>query len=145
MQITDSLTIPPGAALDRGYTLPSAWYTDPAIFAAEQARIVRRSWQYVGLLEQVREAGDYFTCRLGDVPLIVTRDAAGAIHAFVNVCRHRGSIITTAEGGHCTVFQCPYHAWSYNLDGTLRGAPGMRDEPDFDRDAFALVEARVGI
>lgn len=137
----DALSV--GAALDQGYTLPAAWYTDPAIFAAERQRIFRRSWQYVGLTEQVAHPGDFFTCHIADVPLIVTRDQQGTLRAFINVCRHRGHAVTTEGSGNCTVFQCPYHAWSYNLDGSLRGAPGMREEPDFDRDAFPLFTARV--
>ncbi len=132
-----------GAALAQGATLPATWYTDPAIFAIEQERIFRRCWQYVGLLEQVPRPGDYFTCYAGMAPLIVARDDAGVLRAFVNVCRHRGHQVATAENGHCSVFQCPYHAWSYNLDGTLRGAPGMRDEPGFDRDQFPLIQAQV--
>jgi phenylpropionate dioxygenase-like ring-hydroxylating dioxygenase large terminal subunit len=132
-----------GAALDQGATLPATWYTEPAIFAAEQERIFRRCWQYVGLLEQDSQPGDYFTCVVGTVPLIVACDAAGTLRAFVNVCRHRGHQVVTEESGHCTVFQCPYHAWSYNLDGSLRGAPGMRDEPGFDRDQFPLIQAHV--
>ncbi len=133
-----------GAALDQGYTLPASWYTDPAILAAEQRRIFRRCWQYVGLTEQVAQPGDFFTCQIADVPLIVARDQAGTLRAFVNVCRHRGHAVATEASGHCTVFQCPYHAWSYNLDGTLRGAPGMHEEPDFDKDAFPLFAAQVG-
>lgn len=141
-RVTGGVT-PLGAALERGYTLPAAWYTDPAVYAAEQARIFRRCWQYVGLTERIAAPGDFFTCQVGDVPLIVARDDAGAIRAFVNVCRHRGSQLVGAERGHCTVFQCAYHAWSYNLDGSLRGAPGMRDEPGFDRGEFSLFAARA--
>jgi phenylpropionate dioxygenase-like ring-hydroxylating dioxygenase large terminal subunit len=132
-----------GAALDQGYTLPATWYTDPAVYAAERQRIFRRCWQYVGLTEQVAQPGDFFTCQIADVPVIVARDQEGTLRAFINVCRHRGHAVATEASGHCTVFQCPYHAWSYNLDGSLRGAPGMREEPDFDRDAFPLFTAQV--
>lgn len=137
----DGLSV--GAALDQGYTLPAAWYTDPAVFAAEQWRVFRRCWQYVGLTEQVAHPGDFFTCQIADVPLIVNRDQDGTLRVLVNVCRHRGHAVATEASGHCTVFQCPYHAWSYNLDGSLRGAPGMHDEPDFDRDAFPLFTAQI--
>ncbi|MCA1723076.1 MAG: Rieske (2Fe-2S) protein [Thermomicrobia bacterium] len=132
-----------GASLEGGATLPATWYTDPAVFAVEQERIFRRCWQYVGLLEQVSHPGDYFTCVAGTVPLIVARDGAGTLRALVNVCRHRGHQVASEEHGHCTVFQCPYHAWSYNLDGTLRGVPGMRDEPGFDRDQFPLIQVQA--
>jgi phenylpropionate dioxygenase-like ring-hydroxylating dioxygenase large terminal subunit len=75
--------------------------------------------------------------------LIVVRDNDGALHAFVNVCRHRASQIVAVECGHAKAFQCPYHAWTYGLNGTLRAAPGMRDEPDFDPASFSLFEARI--
>lgn len=131
------------AALDRGETLPAAWYTDPAYFAREQERIFRRSWQYVGLTEQVARSGDFFTARTGDVPVIVTRDQQGMLRAFVNVCRHRGSQLVNVEQGNRATLQCGYHAWTYNLDGSLRAAPGMRDEPDFDMTCYALVPVQV--
>lgn len=135
---------PDGAtALDRGETLPAAWYTDPAYFAREQEHIFRRSWQYVGLTEQVARSGDFFTARTGDVPVIVTRDQQGMLRAFVNVCRHRGSQLVNVEQGNRATLQCGYHAWTYNLDGSLRAAPGMRDEPDFDMTCYALVPVQV--
>jgi len=135
--------MPVGTAIDQGYTLPVAWYTDPAVYASEQTQIFRRCWQYVGLVEQVARPGDFFTCLVGEVPVIVTRDDTGAIQSFVNVCRHRGSQLVGLDQGHCTVFQCAYHAWSYNLDGSLRAAPGMRDEPGFDREEFPLFAAQT--
>ena len=78
-------------SLRQGFTLPAAWYTDAALFDVERARIFRRSWQFAGYAEQLGERGAYFTTRVGDTPLILTRDQSGEIHAFVNVCRHRGS------------------------------------------------------
>jgi choline monooxygenase len=129
--------------LEQGYSLPSEWYVSAAHHALEQEHIFRRSWQYVGLAEQVTQPGDYFTITIGGVPLIITRDRAKELHALVNVCRHRGSIIVTDECGHRSSLQCPYHAWTYDLNGTLRQAPGAADEPDFDRQAFALPQAKL--
>jgi carnitine monooxygenase subunit len=131
------------ALLDSGATLPATWYTDPAYFAREQERIFRRCWQYVGLTEQVAKPGDFFTARAGDTPIIVARDQQGTLRGFVNVCRHRGSQLVNVEQGNRATLQCGYHAWTYNLDGSLRAAPGMRDEPDFDAACFALVPVRV--
>src|SRR5581483_1585289 len=119
-------------SLERGYTLPADWYTNPRVFARETSRIFRHTWQYIGLTEQVRQPGDFFTCTIGNVPLIITRDENGQLRAFVNVCRHRGSELVLQERGHRNTFQCHYHAWTYNLDGTLRTAPGMNDEEGFD-------------
>jgi phenylpropionate dioxygenase-like ring-hydroxylating dioxygenase large terminal subunit len=131
------------AALERGETLPANWYTDPAFYAREQERIFRRSWQYVGLTEQVDKPGDFFTARAGDVPVVVTRDQQGTLRGYVNVCRHRGSQLVNAEQGNSTTLQCAYHAWTYDFDGSLRAAPGMRDEPEFDKACYALVPVQV--
>ena len=132
-----------GEGLELGFTLPAAWYTDPAVFVRERARIFRRSWQYVGLTEQVARPGDFFTATLGDVPVVVVRDEEGQVRAFANVCRHRGSQLVLAECGSRKTLQCHYHAWTYNLDGTLRAAPGAKDEPGFDPGAFSLVPLSV--
>src|SRR5690242_144573 len=136
-------TSPGLAALERGETLPASWYTDPSLYAREQERIFRRSWQYVGLTEQVEKPGDFFTARAGDVPIIVTRDKRGTLHSYVNVCRHRGSQLVNAEQGNRTTLQCAYHAWTNDLDGALRAAPGMRDEPEFDKGCYALVPVQA--
>ncbi|HEV2108048.1 MAG TPA: aromatic ring-hydroxylating dioxygenase subunit alpha, partial [Thermomicrobiales bacterium] len=129
--------------LDRGYTLPASWYTDPDVYADEQRHIFRRSWQYVGLTEQVASPGDFFRCQAGNVPLIVTRDEANDLHAHVNVCRHRGAELVSEACGSRKALQCPYHAWTYGLDGSLRAAPGMREEPGFNRGDFGLIQARI--
>src|SRR5690348_16985912 len=136
-------TAPGMAALERGETLPATWYTDPSFYAREQERIFRRSWQYVGLTEQVVNAGDFFTARAGDVPIVITRDQRGALRGYVNVCRHRGSQLINTEQGNRLTLQCAYHAWTYDLDGSLRSAPGMRDEPEFDKACYTLVPVQV--
>ena len=130
-------------SLEQGMTLPADWYTDPQRFLQEKQRIFRHAWQYVGLLEQVTQPGAFFTCTLGDVPLIVTRDEEGKLRALVNVCRHRGSELVLQACGQRTSLQCHYHAWTYNLNGELRSAPGMKDEPGFDRALFSLHHAQI--
>lgn len=125
-------------SLEQGYTLPADWYTDPLFFAQEKSRIFRRTWQYVGLVEQVAQPGAFFTCRLADVPLIITRDEEGKLRALVNVCRHRGSELVLQECGQRTSLQCHYHAWTYNLKGELIAAPGMKDEEGFEKSHFTL-------
>ncbi len=132
-------------SLERGYTLPATWYTDPTIFAAEQARIFRHSWQFAGFTEQLDKPGSFFTTRISDVPLVLTRDQDGPIHAFVNVCRHRGSELVLAESGCRQTLQCHYHAWTYNLDGSLRSAPAAKDEPDFNPDNYSLISLPVSV
>jgi phenylpropionate dioxygenase-like ring-hydroxylating dioxygenase large terminal subunit len=131
------------ASLARGYTLPASWYVDSAVFAAEKQQIFRRCWQYAGLAEDLSRPGDFFTYEAGDVPLIVLRDRDGCLRAFVNVCRHRGSQLILESCGNRKSLQCGYHAWTYDLDGSLRAAPGEKAEAGFDRAEFHLAPAQV--
>jgi phenylpropionate dioxygenase-like ring-hydroxylating dioxygenase large terminal subunit len=130
------------ATFDRGRTLPWSWYTDPDVFRREQEQIFRGAWQYVGPAEQVARAGDYFTTFAGQVPIVVVRDREGELRAFVNVCRHRGYLVAQGAGRRETL-QCGYHAWTYNLDGTLRAAPRSEVEPEFDKAELSLRTAQV--
>lgn len=142
--LTEAMATDVGRAVDEGYTLPADWYSDPAIFRLEQERIFRRAWQYAGHVSNVERPGDYFTARVGLVPIVVTRDHDEQIKAFVNVCRHRGTQV--AQGaGHRETLQCPYHAWTYGLDGTLRAAPRSEREPGFDRSALGLLPVAVDL
>ena len=103
-------------------TYPWSWYTDADVLRAEEDRIFARSWQYVGHAGQLAEPGDYFATALGRTPVVLTRAEDGKLRAFVNVCRHRGCVVAEGAGNRATL-QCPYHAWTYRLDGTLRAAP----------------------
>jgi choline monooxygenase len=132
-----------GEALERGYTLTAEWYTDPAIYALEQQRIFRASWQYVELTNQVARPGDFVTATVGAVPAVITRGEDERLRAFANVCRHRGAQVVREACGNRKTLQCHYHAWTYNLDGRLRAAPGMKDEPDFDTSAYPLRPLRL--
>jgi phenylpropionate dioxygenase-like ring-hydroxylating dioxygenase large terminal subunit len=129
-------------ALAGGATLPASWYSDAAVLRREQDAIFRRTWQYAGRLDQVAEPGDWFTTFAGTIPVVVTRDPSGSLNAFVNVCRHRGHIVATGAG-HRESLQCPYHAWTYGLDGVLRKAPRSEREPDFDAEAFSLLPVQI--
>jgi phenylpropionate dioxygenase-like ring-hydroxylating dioxygenase large terminal subunit len=124
-------------------SLPWSWYADDAVLRAEQERIFRRAWQYVGHLGQAAEPGSYFTGRAGLLPVVVTRDRDGALRAFVNVCRHRGFEVAQGEGRRGAL-QCGYHAWTYGLDGRLRAAPRADREPGFDPEELSLVSVQVG-
>ena len=121
-------------------TLPWSWYSDPDLLRLEQERIFRRGWHYAGPAELVAEPGSYLTCRAGDVPIVVVRGRDAKLRAFLNVCRHRGSVLVEGHGKRETI-QCPYHAWTYNLDGRLRAAPRTRDE--LDTDGIRLVDLAV--
>lgn len=102
--------------------LPAEWYTSPDVLELEYEYILGRSWQYAGPAAAVAEPGSYTTTTCGRVPVLVTRDEAGELHALANVCRHRGAQV--AEGsGRRKLLSCPYHGWTYRLDGSLRSAP----------------------
>ena len=123
--------------LDRGVSLPAAWYTDPALATRESDRIFRRSWQYVGRAEQVARVGDFFTGTLAEVPVVVVRSETG-VRAFVNVCRHRRHEVVAGAGNRRSL-QCPYHAWTYDLDGCLRAAPRSQREAGFELADYPLL------
>ena len=123
-------------------TLPWSWYSDPAVLKLEQDKIFGRSWQYAGHTGQLAEPGSFMATRAGNLPIVVVRDRAGDLRGFVNVCRHRGSVICVGEGRRETL-QCPYHAWTYGLDGSLLNAPRSDREPGFDASELALVPIQV--
>src|SRR5579884_1832844 len=123
-------------------TLPYAWYVAPEILRREQERIFRGSWQYAGHLGELQGPGSYFTTRAGRTPIVVTRAQDGELRAFLNVCRHRGFPVADGAGRRETI-QCPYHAWTYGLDGTLRAAPRSDEEPHFPKDELGLCAIAV--
>jgi phenylpropionate dioxygenase-like ring-hydroxylating dioxygenase large terminal subunit len=121
-------------------TLPRHFYADPAFYARELERFYFRRWIYVGRADEMPAPGDYVTRMLGDESVIVTRDSAGAINAFFNVCRHRGTRLCSEPRGHFVErIQCPYHAWTYDLQGRLVSAPHMA--PEFTKQDYPLHRA----
>jgi len=126
-------------ALDAGHTLPARWYTDAAVFAAEKERIFHRAWQYAGHTAQVAKTGDFITTKLGDIPIVIARDVDGALRAYANICRHRGSEVVLECSGNRKTLQCHYHGWTYNLDGTLRNAPRANEQQCFEKEKLGLI------
>ena len=125
-------------------TLPYDWYADPAVLRLEQRHVFARSWQYAARLDQVAEPGRLTTAWAGSLPLVLARARDGELRGFVNVCRHRGHVLCDGDARRETI-QCPYHAWTYGLDGSLRNAPRADREPGFDRDALGLVPVAVEV
>jgi Rieske 2Fe-2S family protein len=126
------------------HTLPGEYFTSPEIFAEERERIFRARWLYAGHVSQVRNPGDYFLFELDQESVIVLRDGEGRVNAFHNFCRHRGTRLCMEESGSVgRGIQCPYHAWTYGLDGALRGAPNMVDVPGFERGDYPLLPAHL--
>lgn len=126
------------------HTLPGHYYTAPEIYAREQERVFGAGWVCVGRADQAGEPGAYFLAELAGESLIVVRDGAGALHAHYNVCRHRGTrMCETASGRFGETIQCPYHAWTYGLDGRLVAARYMQDAPGFEKADWPLRSAAV--
>lgn len=124
-------------AVDRlvgeGRTLPAALYTEPIVAELEDRLIFRSSWQAACTELDLRAPGDFVTLTISSVPLVVIRDDEDRVNAFVNVCRHRSGRVVADGHGSCKRMQCPYHGWTYGLDGSLQGAPGFAEGlPSFD-------------
>ncbi len=126
-------------------TLPQRYYTDNDVFRAEMDRFFFSRWVCVGREEQVTKTGDYFLAEVAGESVIVTRDASGALRAHYNVCRHRGTRMCTEHSGSFKDgrIRCPYHAWTYGLDGALVVAPHM--EADFVRSDYPLYSVAVDV
>jgi p-cumate 2,3-dioxygenase subunit alpha len=114
-------------------------FTDPAILEVERREIFDRSWLYAGHASEIAEPGDFITRRVGGRPLILSRDRAGQPHALINSCPHRGNIVCRERNGSAENFVCFYHAWNFELDGSLAGVPGADSyTPAFDRRTMGL-------
>jgi Rieske 2Fe-2S family protein len=128
----------------RGATLlPARAYHDAAIFDWERRSILRRDWVMVGREEDVAEPGTYQLVTLDGDDLLIVRGRDARLRAFHNVCRHRGTAVTEESCGKVVRFQCPYHAWIYDLDGSLVRAKHTEDLDDFSFDAFGLVSVQL--
>jgi glycine betaine catabolism A len=126
-------------------TLPGRYYTSAEIFAEESDRVFAREWICVGREESITEPGAYVLADIAGESIIVLRDRAGTVRAFYNVCRHRGTRLCEAPSGRFSqTIQCPYHAWTYRLDGRLTGAPHMEDVEGFDKEDYPLHPVALG-
>jgi choline monooxygenase len=123
-------------------TMPAWCYTSPEFYRREVDRIWKKVWNFVGSADQIPNRGDYLTLRFADIPIIILRDLDGVIRAFANTCRHRGSELLEGKG-NCKLIVCPYHSWTYELTGNLRGAPEMDKTIDFNKDENGLVPIKV--
>ena len=123
--------------------LPKRVYHDPVIHEWERENILRRDWVMVAREEDVAEAGSYQLVTLDGEDLIVVRGRYGALRAFHNVCRHRGTAVAEEPCGKLVRFQCPYHAWIYDLDGNLIRAKHTEDLEDFRFEDFGLAAVRL--
>jgi len=131
--------------LSKSSTPPSIWYNGPEIFELERIAVFFRSWQFVGRADQVRESGRYITSEVAGEPLVVVRDDDGVLRGFFNVCRHHAAAVMTQAEGKAEHLRCPYHGWTYTLQGALILAPEFGGVEDFDRAANGLHQVQTAI
>jgi choline monooxygenase len=125
-------------------TIPAPWYTDPRIAALERQGVFTPSWQVVGRTDQLHNPGDYVTADIVGEPVLVVRGSDGVLRGFFNVCRHHAAAVMTAPCGNAKNLRCPYHGWTYTLEGTLKGTPQFAGVRQFDPTANGLVPLEIG-
>jgi len=129
----------------RAKSLAQKYFVSPEVFAQEQAKIFSKKWLLVGHQSQISKPGDFFLITVAGESLIVTRDQNSQVRGFYNVCRHRGTRLKEDACGHVSAIQCPYHAWTYGLDGRLIGAPHMDEVTGFDKADYPLHAVNLGL
>ncbi|KAK7291851.1 hypothetical protein RIF29_07334 [Crotalaria pallida] len=132
----------PKIPIEEAVTPPTSWYTHPSFFHLELDRVFYTGWQVVGSTEQIKDPLDFFTGRLGDVEFVVCRDENGKVRAFHNVCRHHASLLASGSGQK-SCFVCPYHGWTYGLNGALLKATRISGMRDFNVKDFGLIPIKV--
>lgn len=132
----------PAVPIEAAPTPPSSWYTDPAFLAVEKKEVFEKAWIAIGRADQVAEPGSYFTSNLAGNPILVLRDEEGTLRAMHNVCRHHAAVVAQESGRACELV-CPYHGWTYHLNGRLKRAPQMGKMTDFKLPDFSLPPISV--
>ena len=135
----------PHASLEEAWTIPSAWYTDEDLFDLELKTVFSRTWQFAARLDQVAEPGRYVTTDIGGEPIIVVRGLDNTLRGFFNVCRHHAAAVMTDAEGKAAQLRCPYHGWTYSLEGELRGTPDFTGVCNFDRASNGLVPVEINV
>ena len=131
------------ASPDRASTIPSSWYTDNRIFELEKETVFSRSWQAAARTEQFTKPGDYVTTEVADEPIVIVRGSDNQLRAFFNACRHHAATVMNEPQGNCPQMRCPYHGWTYSLEGELKGTPDFTGVSDFDRASNGLIPIEV--
>ena len=130
------------APIASAHSIPPLCYTDDHTFMLEQKAIFHQSWIGLGRADRWKSPGDFSTEDIAGVPVIVVRDKAGNLKAHSNSCRHRGAKLLSGCG-HTSTISCPFHRWTYDLSGALRGAPDMEVTPGFNKSEYGLVSFRI--
>jgi phenylpropionate dioxygenase-like ring-hydroxylating dioxygenase large terminal subunit len=123
--------------------LPANWYTSEEMYQLERRAIFSRRWLLLTHKSRFTQPGDYLRYSVANYDIVVSKDRAGEIHAFHNVCRHRAYPVVEQDKGNAKIFSCRYHGWSYGLNGNLAKAPGYQDLPSFDKAENGLFPIHV--
>src|SRR5688572_8699563 len=130
--------------LEEASTIPSDWYTDSRVLDLERQTVFSGSWQVAARVEQLQETGRFVTCEMpSGEPIVLVRGTDGVLRGFFNVCRHHAAAVVSAPEGTAANLRCPYHGWTYGLDGALKGTPDFAGVCGFDRAANGLVPVDV--
>jgi choline monooxygenase len=133
----------PDDPLERASTIPALWYRDERIADLERRAVFSKTWHVAGRLDQVREKGEFFTTDIAGEPIVVVRGEDAQLRAFYNVCRHHAAAVVPETHGRARQFRCPYHGWTYGIDGALKGMVEFDGVCDFDRAQNGLVPILV--
>jgi choline monooxygenase len=131
------------APLDRASTIPSSWYVNKDLYELELQTVFSNTWQLAGRLDQVNQPGQYVTTDIAGEPIVVVRGNDGVLRAFFNVCRHHAAAVMTEAEGKAAQLRCPYHGWTYSLEGELKGTPDFSGVCDFDRARNGLAPVEL--
>jgi choline monooxygenase len=133
----------PSPPLERAETIPGFWYWDDELYRAECRHVFGATWQLVGLAEHIAVVGNFLTADIAGEPIVVLRDEQGTLRAFYNVCRHRAARLLAEPHGQAGRLRCPYHGWTYDLQGRLRGTPEFEGVENFCKEDNGLVPLAV--
>ena len=133
----------PNQSLDRAFTIPSSWYVDKNLYELELKTVFSNTWQLAARVDQVSQPGQYATTDIAGEPVVVVRGSDGVLRAFFNVCRHHAAAVMTEQEGNAAQLRCPYHGWTYSLEGELKGTPDFSGVCDFDRTQNGLVPVEI--
>ncbi len=142
-QIIDSYD--PHAPLEEAWTIPAPWYTDQGICKLERQTVFARSWQVAGRVDQIGEPGQYVTTEIAQEPIVVLRGSDNKLRGFFNVCRHHAAAVLTEPAGKANSLRCPYHGWTYSLEGDLKGTPDFSGVCNFERSRNGLVPVETAV
>ena len=135
----------PALPLAQASTIPAPWYTDKRIFALEQATVFNWSWHVAARLDQLKNPGDYVTTEIAGEPIVIVHGSDNQIRGFFNACRHHAAAVMTEPAGNAPQMRCPYHGWTYSLEGELKGMPDFNDVCNFNRAENGLLPIETAI